>query len=67
MTTSVLLRFIMAVFRDPEQLYELEALRREYALAMSQVTDPTEKLRLYRMVQELSECINHLRTGPERV
>jgi len=44
-TASVLLRFIVAVFRDPEQLKELEMLRCEYALAVSRASGPTEKLR----------------------
>jgi hypothetical protein len=60
-TTSVLLRFIVAVFRDPEQLKELEMLRCEYALAVSRASGPTEKLRLSRMVEELNLCIERLR------
>jgi hypothetical protein len=56
-----LLSRIMAVFRDPEQLRELETLRREYIIAMSETHDPAEKSRLSRMVEELNICIERLR------
>jgi hypothetical protein len=51
----------MAVFRDPDQLRELEVLRREYIIAMSETHDPAEKSRLSRMVEELNICIERLR------
>jgi hypothetical protein len=56
-----LLSRIMAVFRDPDQLRELETLRREYIIAMSETHDPAEKSRLSRMVEELNICIERLR------
>ncbi len=50
----------MAIFHDPDQLDELEMLRREYAIAMGQIDDPAEKLRLNRMVQEIILCIERI-------
>jgi hypothetical protein len=43
-----------------DQMRELEMLRHEYKAAMSVATDPDEKWRLYRILQELNLCIERL-------
>jgi hypothetical protein len=45
---------------NAEQLSELEMLRHEHKAAMSVATDPEEKWRLYRILQELSLYIEQL-------
>jgi hypothetical protein len=48
---------------DPEvteQVHELQLLRHEYQMEMSISCDQDKKWRLYRMIQELSSCIDHL-------
>jgi hypothetical protein len=42
------------------QLRELELLRHEYKAAISVATDPDEKWRLYRILQELNTTIERL-------
>ncbi len=43
-----------------EKLRELELLRHEYKAAMSVATDPEEKWRLYRILQELNSTIERI-------
>jgi hypothetical protein len=43
-----------------EQVHELELLRHEYRVELSMASDPEKKRRLYRMVQELTACIDYL-------
>ena len=43
-----------------DQMRELEMLRHEYKAAMSVATDPDEKWRLHRILQELNLCIERL-------
>lgn len=50
-------RVIQHHLPDPEQLHELELLRREYEATLQVTTDPEEKWRLYRILQELRACI----------
>lgn len=45
---------------SPDQLRELEMLRHEYKAAISVATDPDEKWRLYRILQELNLTIGRL-------
>ena len=48
---------------DPEkteQVHELQLLRHEYQVEMSISCETEKKWRLYRMIQELSSCIDHL-------
>ena len=45
---------------NSEQVKELEMLRHEYKAAMGEATDPDEKWRLYRILQELNLCIERL-------
>jgi hypothetical protein len=50
-----------------EQMRELELLRREYEAAIRVATDPDEKWRLYRVMQELNTTIERLtRRGEKR-
>ncbi len=46
---------------DPNVLEELEMLRLEYRSSLSVTSDPEEKYRLYRMIQELNACIDRMR------
>jgi hypothetical protein len=43
-----------------EQVHELQLLRHEYQAEMSVCCEQAKKSRLYRMVQELNVCIEHL-------
>lgn len=45
---------------DTNVLRELEMLRMEYRAELSVATDPEERYRLYRMVQELNACIERM-------
>jgi hypothetical protein len=45
---------------NSEQVKELEMLRHEYKAAMGEATDPDEKWRLHRILQELNLCIERL-------
>ena len=50
----------MDIHSDPEQVRELQLLRREYESSFREATEPTEKLRLARMIDDLSACLASL-------
>ncbi len=49
-------------FHDPEQIRELELLRREYEAQMLASSDPNEKRRLYAVKRQLDESIARFTT-----
>lgn len=48
---------VMVHHQDPEQVHELELLRREYEVSFGHATEPAEKERLARMIHDLSACL----------
>ncbi len=50
----------MVTKSDPEQVRELQLLRREYELSLHAATEATEKLRLARMIDDISACLHAL-------
>jgi hypothetical protein len=46
---------------DPEQIRELELLRREYEAQMLVSCDPSEKRRLYSVMKQLDACIENMK------
>ncbi|WP_041855475.1 hypothetical protein [Candidatus Korobacter versatilis] len=55
---------MMVTKSDPEQIRELRLLRREYESSFRAASEPAEKLRLARMIDDLSACLATFREEP---